>query len=480
MDDNEILKRFSGGIDLKKPSAIRPFEVVEGDTGNVLELTVTDAGEPVDLTGADVKAVFSSALGLAVEESPDGVSAEGSSVVLELFPGSFAPGVVECELQIYSAGERGRLVTTARFNFTCRRALLNGDSIKPAPGFPLLCALAEEIALAEEERCAAESARDAAESERAQAETLRAAAENARAAAESARAAAEAVRSSAESGRASAEETRSIAESLRQNAEQQRAGAEAGRAAAESARETAETARVQSESARVNNELSRTRAERDRAAAESARAAAEAARETAFAEMTQSLGPGIRTGQGAPPAALTDPGTVYLDTVSETPYMQTGAAWRRIALDEGWETVQEYTLSEACAALEFSGTGFSYRELKLTVFRSLAGSSIAGVYINGLNTPYIRDSTFALTEIPDTLQAVTVLYVRADDPEGFISTERHMGGVTDNAGLSATKAVHTGVLPLTGGCITALKVACLSGGSFRAGTRIKLEGRKTV
>lgn len=473
MDDNEILKHFSGEIDLRRPSAIRPFEVVEGDTGNLLELTVTDAGVPVDLTGAEIKAVFSSALGIAVEESPDGVSAEGSLVTLELFPGSFAPGVVECELQIYSAGESSRLVTTARFNFTCRRALLNDSSIRPAPGFPLLYALADGIAQAEAERVAAETARDSAESARAQAELLRAAAESARAAAESARAAAESGRAESEGGRVSAEEARAIAESLRQNAEQQRAGAESLRA-------SAENTRAQSESARVTAELSRVRAERDREASETARAAAETAREAAFAEMMEGVGPGIKTGQGAPPSSITEPGTVYLDTAAEAPYMQTGGGWRRIALDDGWETVRDFTLSEACAALEFSGADFSYRALRLTVYRSLAGGSIAGVYVNGVNNPYVRDSTFALTDIPDPSKAATVLCVYAGDPEGFVHTERYMGGVTDSAGLSATKAVHTGVLPLSGDSITSLKVACLSGGSFRAGSRIMLEGRKSA
>ena len=51
------LKEFSVSIDLKKPKSVRPFEVVDGDTGNRITLTLYDGGTPVDMTGIRVMAV---------------------------------------------------------------------------------------------------------------------------------------------------------------------------------------------------------------------------------------------------------------------------------------------------------------------------------------------------------------------------------------------------------------------------------------
>lgn len=453
MDDNGVLKRFSGAIDLKNPAVLRPFEVVEGDTGNVLTLSVTDAGAPVDLTGCSVKAVFSSALGLAVEETGTGVTVDGSEVEIELYPGSFAPGLVECELQIYSPqGQETVLVTTARFNFNCRRALLDGESIEAAPGFPLLYSLTMSVE---------------------EAEALRTAAEAARAQAESERAAAESARVSAESGRAASEQARAEAETLRQSAESARASAETARAAAETARASAETARVTAESARQ-------RAETARSEAEAARVLSESARETAFQGMLDSLGPGIETGQGSPPSSIEDAGTVYLDTSARCAYMLVGSGpdWRTLAFEGGWETFESYTLTSACSALEFSGHLFSYKELRLSVIGCLQSSATVSLYVNGSNTAYVRDTAFALTDAPDYSNAATLLHVFVSDVPGFVQTERRSGGVTDNAGLSATKAVHAGFLPITGSAITALKLVCGSNGSFRVGTQVKLEGRR--
>ncbi len=54
-----VQKRFSIALDIKRPTANRDFEVVEGDNSNVLEVTLTDDGAPVDLAGCRVCAVFS-------------------------------------------------------------------------------------------------------------------------------------------------------------------------------------------------------------------------------------------------------------------------------------------------------------------------------------------------------------------------------------------------------------------------------------
>lgn len=203
MDGTALLKRFEADIDLKRTVAIRPFTVVEGDTGNSVTLGVYDGSEAVDLTGCTAAAVFSHSKGISEQDTEDGsVTIDGNELTLELRPSSFAPGMVECEVQIYSGGNgiasRDTLVTTAKFNFTCRRAILNADSIESVPQFPLLTGLIRDVTEAEAARAAAETARQAAETARQSAEAQRAIAETARASAEAQRVSAENARNAAE------------------------------------------------------------------------------------------------------------------------------------------------------------------------------------------------------------------------------------------------------------------------------------------
>ena len=52
-------KTFRVSLDMKQPTAQRnEWEVVEGDNGNVIEITLTDDGTPVDLSSCKVLAVF--------------------------------------------------------------------------------------------------------------------------------------------------------------------------------------------------------------------------------------------------------------------------------------------------------------------------------------------------------------------------------------------------------------------------------------
>lgn len=201
------LKNFEANIDIKKTVAIRPFFVTDGDTGNVLTLNVYDGELDVDVSGCFVNAVFVHKRGISSQDSDDGsVSVLGNVVTIQLDPASFSPGLVECELQIYSGEGDGEssyetLITSARFSFTCRNAILNGDSITSVTQFPVLTRLIDSVTSAEEARESAEAARIAAEAGRAEAEAARAAAESSRASAEAGRTSAEAAREAAEAQR---------------------------------------------------------------------------------------------------------------------------------------------------------------------------------------------------------------------------------------------------------------------------------------
>lgn len=277
-----IYKTFDVALELKQTSTNAPFYVIEGDNGNKIRITVTDGGSAVDLTDCRVIAVFSKSNGTSMQDSAEaggGVTIGGTynnEVTVALRPASIAPGQVECELQIYSDENKTTLITTAKFNFECQRAIFNEDTAMATNEYPLLVSLisvCNGIVAAEELRVTAEASRVSAEGERAAAEAARETAEGERVEAEEAREAAETARVSAESSRVATEQDRKTAEQSRVTSETVRASAETARETAESERETAETARTSAETSRVTAEQGRVSAENIRVSQEQERQA---------------------------------------------------------------------------------------------------------------------------------------------------------------------------------------------------------------
>ena len=77
---NRETKRFFLTLDMVRTIRSHPFEVVDGDTGNVLEIRLENDGVPVDLTGRYVCMVFRSCIGTALQDAAiavaGGMSAE--------------------------------------------------------------------------------------------------------------------------------------------------------------------------------------------------------------------------------------------------------------------------------------------------------------------------------------------------------------------------------------------------------------------
>lgn len=186
MEANEVIKQFDVQLDIKRSSSNREFEVVEGDNGNELVITLTDDGVPVDLAGCTVIAVFSKCDGRTAQQDNEGhgITVGGTNnneLTIELYTSSFAPGLVECEIQVLSGEET--LVTSAKFNFSCRRAIFNSETVLATDEYPVLIELIqrnEAVEDAEVQRIAAESERTAAEELRIIKESLRISAENER------------------------------------------------------------------------------------------------------------------------------------------------------------------------------------------------------------------------------------------------------------------------------------------------------------
>ncbi|HWR19834.1 MAG TPA: hypothetical protein VN608_09445 [Clostridia bacterium] len=140
----KISKRFSVALDIKRAVSNRAFEVVEGDNGNIIDITLTDDGEAVDLTGCRVLAVFSKSNGISTQDSGlenGGVSIAGNVASIALSISSIAPGMVECELRVYSGEHLTTLVTSAKFNFGCRKGIFDDNTAADAGEFPLLMSL---------------------------------------------------------------------------------------------------------------------------------------------------------------------------------------------------------------------------------------------------------------------------------------------------------------------------------------------------
>ena len=147
-----INKVFDVALDIKRPSSHKDFTVINGDTGNRIHITLTDGDDPVDVSECRVIAAFSRPDGsTSLQDSgvqDGGVTIGGTDsneVDILLYPASFSPGMVECELQIYSDVSLSTLVTTARFNFSCRKAIVNEDTVQASPEYPLLRSLTDEL-----------------------------------------------------------------------------------------------------------------------------------------------------------------------------------------------------------------------------------------------------------------------------------------------------------------------------------------------
>ncbi len=146
-----ITKEFYVELDLKQATGNRDFTLVEGDTGNIIHVTLTDDGTAVDLSDCRVLAVFTKPTGSSMQDSAiedGGVTiggADGNEVTIELFAGSFGTGTNACELQIYSGTERDVLVTSAAFNFYCRNGIIDDDTIISTDEYPQLTSLIRQV-----------------------------------------------------------------------------------------------------------------------------------------------------------------------------------------------------------------------------------------------------------------------------------------------------------------------------------------------
>ncbi len=133
-------KDYSITLDMMRTLPFRPFEVVEGDTGNVLHVTLLNNGEPMVLDGCTINIAFASSSGFAMQDETSGIvkTETPGAFDVTLLPTAYGAGNVSADVQVYSGENSTTLVTSARFDFRCRKSLISGDIIRANTAYPPL------------------------------------------------------------------------------------------------------------------------------------------------------------------------------------------------------------------------------------------------------------------------------------------------------------------------------------------------------
>jgi len=133
-------KDYAITLDMIRTLPFRPFEVVEGDTGNVLHITLLNNGDPMDLSDCSVCVAFASSAGFSMQDETSGIvkTEATGSFDIALLPTAYGAGNVSADVQIYSGTNMATLITSTRFDFRCRRTLVDGEILRASSAYPPL------------------------------------------------------------------------------------------------------------------------------------------------------------------------------------------------------------------------------------------------------------------------------------------------------------------------------------------------------
>ena len=146
-----VLKTFNIALDTKKALYGDRITLVESDTGNRFVITLTDDGDPVNLTGCRVAVVFSGAMGTAMQTSWSGTGQvtiggdDDNEITVDVLPTSYANGLVTCEIQVYSGESYTTLVTSAAFTFNGRKPIVDENTLDSSTEYPILVELINQV-----------------------------------------------------------------------------------------------------------------------------------------------------------------------------------------------------------------------------------------------------------------------------------------------------------------------------------------------
>lgn len=144
-----VTKTYDITLDIKQTNSIDLQGIVNGDTGNIFNITIQDNGNAVDLTGARIRFLVSNKEGISSQDS----SLIGSDVYITqplngivsiiVHTGMLADGINHGRLEIYTTTteQYDTLVTTNVFNFECKVTYI----VEKSAEFPTIIALEAQI-----------------------------------------------------------------------------------------------------------------------------------------------------------------------------------------------------------------------------------------------------------------------------------------------------------------------------------------------
>lgn len=141
-----VLKEFDITLDLIKSKQLSPIEVVQGDfETNIFNIQITKDYAPVDLTGTTIEVMFAKPDNTTVmQDMTSGVSitdvTQGKIQIVLNTNTIAASGMAYAEVRIKEAG---KIVTTAKFNFYVRKAIVS--NVVSTNEFPILEQLIEDV-----------------------------------------------------------------------------------------------------------------------------------------------------------------------------------------------------------------------------------------------------------------------------------------------------------------------------------------------
>ena len=121
------LKEFDILLDIKKSKKIEDIEVVQKDyESNVFNISIVEDLEPYNLYGLNAEIAFAKSDGTTVLQ--DDIEIQGNKIRCVLKTNTIAaPGKVLAEVRIL---QDLKLLTTARFDFFVRRAIVDDETIE--------------------------------------------------------------------------------------------------------------------------------------------------------------------------------------------------------------------------------------------------------------------------------------------------------------------------------------------------------------
>lgn len=146
-------------LDMTNTHTFHPFEVVDGDTGNVLHITLQNCGTPMLLNECAICIAYTSSMGFAIQDETSGITlgTEAGTFSVLLNPQNYGPGNVSADVQVYSGPNRKVLITSKRFDFRCRSSLVSEEIIRANQAYPpLMAAMQEAVEATAAARAAAE------------------------------------------------------------------------------------------------------------------------------------------------------------------------------------------------------------------------------------------------------------------------------------------------------------------------------------